>query len=79
MKKIGKKEAILAALEEAVEDNIQDHEFTLKDFIGECHKAGKTLCLTTAKTRLAELVKKGKLNCRKIAINGNLTNVYSQP
>lgn len=76
MKKIGKKEAILAVLEQLTNEKIQPDEFTMEEYIEIAAEGGIHLTRDKAYFDLKKLVKNGQATKRKISVNGNLANVY---
>lgn len=79
MKKIGKLEAMMAALEEVNDRVIRDNEFTAADFLDMAKQNGKHISRRAARERLVRLTNEGKLKMRKLLINDRITNVYSAP
>ena len=79
MKKIGKIEAMMAALESAVSMEIREDEFTLDEFHDLLKKEGKIIQRKTASEHLRRFVSNGQLKARKVNRNGKIHNVYSAP
>lgn len=78
MKTIGKKSALLAALE-GVNTGLSPDEFTVQDFVNEAEQEGKLINRRTAAEYLNRLAASGKLKMRKVTVTGNIFNAYSQP
>jgi hypothetical protein len=77
MKTIGKKSALLAIIESLNYGTQRDDEFTANEFMEEAKNAGKSMTLAAARSHLHRIFQEGKLNVRKITIDGKVTNCYS--
>ena len=79
MKKIGKRSALIAALDSIQDRDIQPGEFTITDFIKAAKESGKAISRSYATVRLKDQVDQGRLKMRKTTVNGKSTNVYGPP
>jgi len=79
MKKIGKLEAMMAALEAVHDHGVRENEFTVEDFLTTATANHKSMSVRAARESLSRLVKQGKLKIRKAMVNDRLSNVYSAP
>jgi predicted nucleotidyltransferase len=79
MKKIGKIEVMMAALEAVHDQGVRENEFTVEDFLTTAKANNKGMSARAARESLSRLVKQGKLKIRKAMVNDRLSNVYSAP
>jgi predicted nucleotidyltransferase len=79
MKKIGKLEAMMAALEAVHDQGVRENEFTVEDFLITAKANNKGMSVRAARESLSRMVKQGKLKIRKAMVNDRLSNVYSAP
>lgn len=77
--KKGKREALLAALEELNDQFLRDDEFTVEEFIKEASDAGKRVSRRNAIDNLHRLVERGQLKVRQISYKSRICNAYSKP
>jgi Fe2+ or Zn2+ uptake regulation protein len=77
MKTIGKKSALLAIIESMNYETKRDDEFTANEFLNEARNAGKSMTLSAVRSHLQRMSQEGKLDVRKITIDGKITNCYS--
>jgi len=73
----------LSALEKALEMSylspLRDNEFTSEQYIERARALGQYVSDDACRCTLKRLVQAGKLNSRKIKMNGSQCNAYSTP
>jgi hypothetical protein len=79
MKKIGSKSALIAAVESLADNKLRDGEFTCRQFRESAKQAGKQISQKTAYDHLQKLISEGKLQVRKVCLDGKITNAFSKP